>query len=449
MSFNSGSNPFATQFGLKSKIPLDCRFVIENATELIQMIDIALYPGLRFVVQSTVTIDDDTIKSALDVENVPDSWDTYKRTYCTGFYIVDIDGATLLTDVSVDRAAPTEGLSFTRIGETETCYVSKGSWDGNGHLIIPKYSPTGMEVVAIGFSEDSTGAFAGCAVESVTIPDTIVDIHDKAFWNCKTITQFNIPGSVRTIGHRAFAGCDNLAEVFIEEGLTTIGSNAFYYDFNLRKINIPRTVTTIGTSAFGACMLLKNINIPNSVITMGSMIFPGIESTLVAYCEHDSKPDDWADDWWLDSYGTCYWGINLDVYELNAVQIARDNLPGAIQLGYSSDETNRAVNISDSNQAYVNVPLANGNSAGLIKEGADSGATIGLDVTNGAGSITLTSTAIASGGGVTGIEVGDQSATLDGGIATIPEATPTEVGVTYKYLEYDASLQALKFVFPS
>lgn len=111
MSFNSGSNPFATQFGLKAKIPLDCRFVITDVTELIQLIHLGLYPGLRFVLTSDVTIDDASMEPALlalsvtkaELETLSTQWSSYKKTYAAGFYLVKQDGVTIVSEGSSEH----------------------------------------------------------------------------------------------------------------------------------------------------------------------------------------------------------------------------------------------------------------------------------------------------------------------------------------------------------
>ena len=75
-------------------------------------------------------------------------------------------------------------------------------------------------------------------------------IHDKAFIDCKQITEVRVPDTVVSIGKSAFSGCTNL-----------------------EKIQIPASVTAIGSSAFSCCSSLENITIPGSVSVLGWYVF--------------------------------------------------------------------------------------------------------------------------------------------------------------------------------
>lgn len=81
MSFNSGGTTLSAQFNLKSKQPLDGRYIITTAEEYNSMKSIALYPGLTFAVvpaDGASFIDD------------------AGYTVTEGFYRVDLDGTTII-----------------------------------------------------------------------------------------------------------------------------------------------------------------------------------------------------------------------------------------------------------------------------------------------------------------------------------------------------------------
>ncbi|MET2999605.1 leucine-rich repeat protein, partial [Flavobacterium psychrophilum] len=48
---------------------------------------------------------------------------------------------------------------------------------------------------------------------SVTIPNSVTDIENGAFFSCSGLTSVTIPNSVTAIGKDAFAGCRSLKTV--------------------------------------------------------------------------------------------------------------------------------------------------------------------------------------------------------------------------------------------
>ena len=66
----------------------------------------------------------------------------------------------------------------------------------------------------------------------ISLPTTLKEIEDSAFYNCKELMTVNIPASVETIGNSAFENCTDLESVVIgteggESALASLGENAF------------------------------------------------------------------------------------------------------------------------------------------------------------------------------------------------------------------------------
>jgi len=54
-------------------------------------------------------------------------------------------------------------------------------------------------------------------ISSVTIPNSITDIREYAFYSCSNLTNVIIPDSVNTIGTNAFGNCANLTNITIDQ----------------------------------------------------------------------------------------------------------------------------------------------------------------------------------------------------------------------------------------
>jgi len=117
-------------------------------------------------------------------------------------------------------------------------------------------------------------AFVHCEkLTSVSLPNSVTSIGDRAFAGCIGLTSVNIPSSVTSIGNEAFFQCSGLTSVFIPSSVTSIGNGAFYQCIGLTSVNIPSSVTTIGQRAFYHCDALVSITLPGSLSAIGNDSF--------------------------------------------------------------------------------------------------------------------------------------------------------------------------------
>ena len=199
----------------------------------------------------------------------------------------------------------------------------------------------------------SSGTFGGCPIESATIPTVAIKsipknklisvvitsgdtIPTEAFYDCVSLSSITIPETITSIGEKAFDGCYHLIEVINKSALDIVAGssengNIGYYakriitdespsaikrvgdyifyddgtdiyvvnymgseveltlpDYNgknygiwdqvfykryLYSITIPDSVTSIGNSAFSNCTKLQSITIPDSVTSIGYNAF--------------------------------------------------------------------------------------------------------------------------------------------------------------------------------
>ena len=196
-------------------------------------------------------------------------------------------GCSSLTSLDVDESNPNycdiDGILYTKDKETIVCYPA-GKIESN--FSIPN------SVTSIG-----DYAFRYCSkLTSIVIPNSVTGIGNSAFNGCYNLTSIVIPNSVTSIGGGAFEMCYNLTSIVIGNSVTRIGDSAFYSCSKLTSIEIPNSVTSIGNNAFSGCLSLTNIVIPSSVTIIGFRAFEGC-SKLTIYCEAESKPDGWDNNW--------------------------------------------------------------------------------------------------------------------------------------------------------
>jgi len=79
-----------------------------------------------------------------------------------------------------------------------------------------------------------------------------------------------IPDSVTSIGQRAFLRCSSLVTITILGSFTSIGEKAFWRCSSLVIVTIPATVTNIGEDAFMDCSSLATLLIPPATAATGA-----------------------------------------------------------------------------------------------------------------------------------------------------------------------------------
>ncbi len=126
----------------------------------------------------------------------------------------------------------------------------------------------GVPVISIAAS-----AFASSGITGVTIPNTVTNIGEQAFYSCASLTNVTMGSGVTHIGPWAFSSCTSLTNIIMSDGLTSIGDNAFNYCTALASFTIPNSVTNIGDGAFGQCSSLTNVTIGSGVTHVGNWPF--------------------------------------------------------------------------------------------------------------------------------------------------------------------------------
>lgn len=106
-----------------------------------------------------------------------------------------------------------------------------------------------------------------------TIPSTVTEIEEYAFYYCDKLTNIVIPDSVTTIEDHVFAGCSSLKTIDLPDNLSVLESYSFYGCSSLESVLLPTELTSIGRTAFYECTSLKSLEIPSTVTSIGDRAF--------------------------------------------------------------------------------------------------------------------------------------------------------------------------------
>ena len=144
--------------------------------------------------------------------------------------------------------------------------------------------------------------FQGAQIKQITMPDTVTEIGNNAFYYCDRLASITLPQGLQKISDYMFTYCRSLASITIPAAVTEIGVRAFEGS-GLTTITIPSTVTTLGSGAFRYCESLTSMDIqasvtaipdefalecpltsltlPNTLQTIGAMAFSKIDGFQV------------------------------------------------------------------------------------------------------------------------------------------------------------------------
>ena len=114
------------------------------------------------------------------------------------------------------------------------------------------------------------------AIGTITIPNSVTSIGERAFYRCNGLTSVTVGNSVTSIGSEAFFGCYGLTSVTWNakkcEGWRAISDTPFYGD-NITSITFGSEVESIPDYLCYEISKLTSITIPDNVITIGGSAF--------------------------------------------------------------------------------------------------------------------------------------------------------------------------------
>ena len=202
-----------------------------------------------------------------------------KRTLSFILTLVMVIG--ILTSVPVAVSAADESDFEFYLNEDRESYSIRASDTFDESEIVIPATYEGLPVTRIeghAFDEEE-------CLESVVIPDSVVEIGGSAFMDCINLEKVVVPDSVKEIGSNAFQRCESLKAINIPEGVEIIEYATFYNCESLESIVIPNSVRIIDEIAFQDCESLKSIIIPDGVISIRREAFRfcrSLESVTIA-----------------------------------------------------------------------------------------------------------------------------------------------------------------------
>ena len=213
-----------------------------------------------------------------DIE-IPDSIETiYGKAFinCANLKSVSIPAGVSLIDEYAFGYLCDDNSVYSKVEDFTLNYVKNTA----GHLYAARNGFTDEACLAVNELYDGAleiSGYVGNDTEYV-IPAEIdgkkvMQIRERAFFECTSLVNIKIPDSVVYIGANAFARCTSLENIVLPNSLTYIGRGAFSYCTSLTKVELPDGVTNIGDSAFYNCNSITSIVIPENVETIGMGAF--------------------------------------------------------------------------------------------------------------------------------------------------------------------------------
>ena len=104
---------------------------------------------------------------------------------------------------------------------------------------ITVYVPDGISKIA----ED---AFSGSSVKEVILPDSVTEIGDRAFKECRMLQRIRLPRGLRELGNELFWFCSSLSSIEIPEGVEKISpfSTPFAGCESLKEVSMSTQLMT-------------------------------------------------------------------------------------------------------------------------------------------------------------------------------------------------------------
>lgn len=149
--------------------------------------------------------------------------------------------------------------------------IGEGAFLDNKKLEAVKFPDTLQRI--------GSEAFRACTGirGDLTIPDSVTEIGESAFWCCHIDGELVLPKNLKQIETSTFFNCRFTGDLNIPKGVQWIGDSAFYENRFTGELIIPENVEKIEQNAFYHNRFTGDLVLPPSVKQIGSRAFTGNE----------------------------------------------------------------------------------------------------------------------------------------------------------------------------
>ena len=225
-------------------------------------------PQGALVIPSTVNYNDITYS----VTQIDD-----KAFYKIAGYTGDIVIPTSVVKIGYFAFGYMQGPSGTIYIPSKTSIIDKMAFCGcsGTDFSVHESNPSYLSKNGLLYTKDLTKLIA-CPTDHsgmVSLPETLEEIGDYAFYGSSKLNGISFPSSLRVIGYYSF-GNSGIEEIRFNDGLKTIKDGAFVLCSNLKgELTLPSSIEAIGGSAFGRCSSLTSVVFPSNLNKLGENAF--------------------------------------------------------------------------------------------------------------------------------------------------------------------------------
>ena len=237
--------------------------------------------------------------------------------------VIDVDGTSYIADVSMGSKhiiffKATEYKYFYKdTGFSDGKFVYRTGSDGNyivseclkwdySDVVIPTQTvnPLTGETVKV-TAVEQTEFVDSNAVRSVTIPDEIVTLRERAFYNLKSLEKVTLGAGITALPAHCFDGCEKLSDINLDNVISyddeslagtnlsniVVNSNAVFLEGsfngnkNLISSVLPDNLESIPRYMFAACTNLTNFQLPSATTEIKEMAFAGCKNLELTVSE--------------------------------------------------------------------------------------------------------------------------------------------------------------------
>ena len=237
--------------------------------------------------------------------------------------VIDVEGTSYIADVSMGS----KHIIFFKATEYKYFYKDTGFSDGNfvyrtgsdgnyivseclkwdySDVVIPTQTvnPLTGETVKV-TAVEQTEFVDSNAVRRVTIPDGIVTLRERAFYNLKSLEKVTLGAGITALPAHCFDGCEKLSDINLDNVISyddeslagtnlsniVVNSNAVFLEGsfngnkNLISSVLPDNLESIPRYMFAACTNLTNFQLPSATTEIKEMAFAGCKNLELTVSE--------------------------------------------------------------------------------------------------------------------------------------------------------------------